>query len=287
MSTITATPREWSARQLTAVPARALPLALARLEAVRLLRHPITLLGFALWLMNAVLSVVNDQGPRPAFESVSMMLAFFPGMFLILSANLVASRDHRADSRELLAPLPGRPQERVLALVLASFVPALIGLGLATALHLVHLFAGDYDRVFGIDVTWSSSVPSVWHLVGGAVPLLGACLFGTMLAMWAPWRGAAVVGLVAMVAASVAVESVENGTMFGAATSWARWGMLSDRWAGLIPGSPAWHVLYLIGLCGLAAAAALLRVTERRTSFVLLGISSVAATVVGAIGQLP
>jgi hypothetical protein len=105
--------------------------------------------------------------------------------------------------------------------------------------------------------------------------------------MWAPWRGAAVVGLVAMVAATVAVESVESGTMFGAATSWARWGMLSDRWAGLIPGSPAWHVLYLIGLCGLAAAAALLRVTERRTSVVLLGISSVVATVVGAIGQLP
>lgn len=287
MSAAIATPGEWSARPATAAPVRALPLALARQEATRLMRHPITLLGFGIFLLNAVLSVVQDQGPRPAFESVSMMLAFFPGMFLILSANLVASRDQRANAGELLAPMPGRPQDRVLAQVLAAFVPAVVGLGLSTALHLVHLAIGDYDRVFGIDVTWGSSTPGIWHLVGGALPLLGACLFGTMLAVWAPWRGAAVVGLVALVAATLAVESVEHGTLFGPATSWARWGMFSNRWAGFIEGSPGWHAAYLAGLCALAAAAALLRVSERRGRILALGIAAAVLTVLAGIGQLP
>jgi hypothetical protein len=264
-------------RLVTAPPVRSLVPVLARQEARRLMVHPITLLGFATYFLSGIASgVLADDGPRAAFETSTIMLTFFPGVLLILSANLVATRDRRADSDELLAPLPGRAEERFKALALASLAPAAVGFVPALALHGYYLADDRYVVA-----------PTVWHLLAGPVTVVGACLFGLMLGVWVPARGAAVVGLVAMVVANAWLDNEPSGRLFGLSTTWAAWGPTAEQWAGLLPGSAAWHLGYLVSLCALAVAAGWVRVADRRTPPVVLGLVALAAAVLTGTLQWP
>ena len=264
------------ARPLTAPPVRSLVPALAVQEARRLLLHPVTLLGFAIFAFNAVMTLLGDYGPRSAFETTCMVLTFYPGVLLILSANLVTTRDRRAESDELLAPLPGRPEERLLAKALASLAPASVGLVLLLALHAGYLATDRYV------VT-----PTGWHLLAGPATLVGACLFGTMLGVWLPARGTAVVGLVAMVVAAVWLDGSGDARLLGPAVGWARWGAFAEQWAGVYPGSAALHLGYLVSLCAMAFAAAWVRVADRRTPAVVVGLVALGSAAVLGTAQLP
>jgi hypothetical protein len=263
-------------RLVTATPVRALVPTLARQEARRLLLQPLVLLGFALWLLNAGLAIVDDGGPRVAFETIDSMISFFPGVFLILAANLLATRDRRADAEHLLAPLPARAQDRTLALMLAALAPALVALGLVLALHGYFLLDGRYHVA-----------PGVWHVLQGPVTVLGASLLGIMLAAWAPARGSAVIAMVALVAGNVWLAGLQHGMLFGPLITWPIWGPFPEAWAGTFEGSPMWHVGYLIGLCGMAAAAALVRVADRRRPVVAFGLLALTTAVLSGIAQLP
>lgn len=252
--------------------------ALACHEAVRLLRHPFMLTGFGLYVMVTGYSVVDDAPATTAFSLIDSFPSFYPGIFTILAGSLVASRDHRAGTAELLSPLPGRALERVLALCLACLAPAALILALTLGLHAVYLHQGVYVEE-----------PGLAHLSQGAVTVLGGSLFGVMVGTWAPTRSAALVALVVMVFANVWVQADEGPeNLLGLSISWGEWGSTDGRiWGGLAPGSPGWHVAYLLGLCGLAACAALLRVASRRTPVILAAVASLTVTVAGGIGQLP
>lgn len=264
-------------RLVTAAPSRSVVPALALQEAYRLMKQPLVLAGFGLWIFNAVrAALAEEEGPRAAFETVDIMLSFFPGVFLIVAANLVATRDRRAGSADVLGPLPVRVEERTLALMLASLAPALIGLVLNLSLHVWFL----YDERYHV-------VPGIGNLLQGPVNLLGAVMLGLMLAAWAPFRGAAVIAMVSMVVANAWLGGQENGMLFAPLMTWAIWGIYPDVWGGIFDGSPAWHLVYLVGLTGMAAAAAWVRVADRRTAPVVAGTLAVAVMLAGAIGQLP
>ena len=189
----------------------------------------------------------------------------------------LATRDNRAGSAELLRPLPGRRQDRTLALVVASFAPALLGLAVIVPLHLLLVIRGRYEVI-----------PSVWHLLQGPLTLLGACLLGIMVAHWTAARGAAAISLVVMIAVNVWLAGLHNGKYFGPYMSWTIWtGSDPGQWAGTFPGSPMWHVVYLAGLCALAAAGAVLRVADRRWIVVMAGWAALGVTAIGGVGQLP
>ena len=275
MSTASAPPAA-SRRLVTARPVRSLVPALARQEARRLMLHPLTLVGFAIFAVNAGATLLTDQGPRSAFETTNMVLTFYPGVLLVLAANLVATRDHRAESDELLAPLPGRAEERFLAQALASLAPATAGLVGVLALHAGYLAVDRYVVA-----------PAPWYLLAGPVTLLGACLFGAMLGVWLPGRAAGVVGLVVLVVATAWLDSTTGYRPLGVAVSWVRWGDYPEQWAGVLPGSPAFHVGYLLSLCAMAFAAAWIRVADRRGPAVVLGVVALGAAVVCGIAQLP
>lgn len=275
MSAVTAAPR-----LVSAPPVRAVVPALALQETRRLMRHPITLLGFAGYLFAVGSTLVFDQGPRSAFETVNMVLTFYPGVLLILLGSMLATRDLRAGTVELLGPLPGRAEERLTALMLACFAPAVLGLALTVALHLAQVGLGRYAHI-------AEATPGVWHLLAGPVTLLGACLFGLMISVWAPGRVTGVLGLVALVVLNVWLDGQGEWRLLSASLGWAKWGVYADDWAGIYPGSPSLHVAYLLGLCGMAAAAAWVRVADRRTAPVVLGLLCLAVAVAAGIGQLP
>ena len=261
-----------------AAPAGSVVPVLALREGWRLLSHPFMVTGFALYLMTVGYSTFVDTSATTAFSLIDSFPSFYPGVFTILAGSLVASRDRRAGTSELLSPLPGRSFERVLAQCLAGLVPAVLMLLLTLLLHAVYLQQGVY-----VDE------PGPAHLTQGAATVLGGSLFGVMVGTWAPTRSAAVVALVVMVLANVwlnADEGPEN--LLGLSVGWGEWGSDDGRvWGGLAPGSPEWHVAYLLGLCGLAACAALLRVAHRRTPVLLAATAFLGLAVAGGIGQLP
>lgn len=275
-----AAPRGRPVRLVAAPPVRSVVPVLALAEARRLLLHPFTLLGFAVYVVATVATVIGDEGPRSAFETVAMVQAFYPGMMLILSGTMLATRDLRAGSIEVLGPLPGRAEERVKALLLAALGPALVGLLVTVALHGVHLGLDRYAAV-------PDGVPSVWHVLQGPVTLLGATMFGVMIGVWVPSRVTGVLGLVALVVYNVALNERGDYQLLTMAVGWARWGLYADSWAGVIEGSPALHVVYLLALCGMAAAAAWVRVADRRTAPVVTGLVALSVAVAAGIGQLP
>lgn len=249
---------------------------LARQEAMRLLRHPLSVAGLVLYAVFATGNLLGPADPSRAFGFIDTTPTVVPGLFALLAGSLLASRDHRAGSGELLTPLPRQPFERVAAMCLACLAPAALSLALVLALHGVQLHQGLYVEP-----------PGVAHLAQGAVTVLGGGLFGVMVGTWAPTRSAAMLALVLMVILNLAVAA--DGWphhLFTLLVEWARH-VPEGGWAGLRPGSPGWHVIYLMGLCGLAACAALLRVAPRRTPVLVAAVTSLAVTVVGGIGQLP
>jgi hypothetical protein len=263
-------------RPVTGAPSRSLVPALARQEARRLLLHPLMIFGFGLFVLLGADAVVRGNGPREAFEATGSLLSFYPGVFTILVGGLVATRDRRADSREMLAPVPGRLEERTLALVLASLVPALVGLGIVLVLHAALALDGRYVVA-----------PGPGHLLQGPVTMVGGTLLGVMVATWAPARSTAVITMVGMVATTMWLSGDDTLNLFSPVMMWALWGASGSTWVGTWDGSPGWHVVYLVGLCGMAAAAALLRVAERRTPIVVAGLVALVVTVAGGVGQLP
>lgn len=252
---------------------------LARLETRRILLHPVSLLGWACLLAGLVVSAVNDMGPRHAHEVVDTLMSFYPGVMLILVGNLVATRDHRAGSGEMLAALPVRARGRTLALLAAAVPPALLGLLLLLGAHAVNVHLERYD---------GKPHPSIGQFLQGPLTLVGAVVLGVMVARWTTARMAVVLVLVALVAANVWMNAREdNFAYFGPMMGWARWGAYAEAWGGMYAGSPEWRIGYLLGLCTLAALGALLPLVRRPRRVVVAGFAVLGLTALCGALMLP
>jgi hypothetical protein len=252
-------------------------LALAAQETRRLLLHPVTLLGWAIFAANAGTNLVTGgNGPRDAYETVETLLPFFPGILLILSANLVATRDHRAGSTELLAGVPVPTSRRTAAQLLAGVPVALLGLVVVLGVHLALLGQGRYVVA-----------PGPGQILQGPLCLAGAVCLGTLVARWSTARVAILLVVVTMVMVNVLLNSTTTGAYFGPMFNWAAYGLTDGAWAGLYAGSPLWRTGYLTGLVGLAAAGAMLPVSPRPRRVVGVGLAVLAFTAVSGVAMLP
>jgi hypothetical protein len=244
-------------------------------EAWRLIRHPVAVAGLALHL--TVVATMADNGPRDAFDVSATGSTFFYGVFVYFAANLVATRNRRARSRELLGPLSAGEHERTLALCLAALGPALLNAVVVLATHLMLELRGLYEVH-----------PTFGHLAQGPLTVLGGALLGLMVARWAPYPGTALVVMVGMFAYNIWLsnDGTGEGGLLGTYVSWARYGP-GTVWYGVHPGSPAWHDAYLLALCGMAASGALLRTTPRRWRVLWAGAACTAAAALTGWAQLP
>ena len=255
---------------------------LARTEARRLLLHPVMLVGFALWVAMTADTLLTPPTVLEAFEAVGSSLSWVPGIPAILAAYLVATRDRRAGTLDVLGAAPARSEERVRSLCVAALGPGLVALALNTAV-LVALHA--QDKLFSIP---GPDQPGLGHLLQAPLTVVGACLLGTMFAVWVPSPVTPALAIVVMVAGHAVIEGATERALFGPAVFWADWGGFDGTiWVGLVDGSVWWHLVYVLGLCGMAASAAVVRVAERRRTIVLVGLVSVALAVLGGVLQLP
>jgi len=247
---------------------------LAGPEAWRIVRHPIALAGLGLHFL--IFAAIADNGPRDAFEVLSTGSTFFYGVFTYFAANHVATRTRRSGSAELLAPLPAGEHERTLGLCLAALGPMLLNCLGNGAGYLVLEARGLFEVH-----------PTFWHVAQGPATVLGAGLLGVMVARWAPYPGAALVVMVGMFAWNIWTSNDgADGGLLGTYVSWAVYGP-GNAWYGVHPGSPAWHVAYLVALCAMAAAGAVLRTTPHRWRVLALGAAATACAVAAGWAQLP
>jgi hypothetical protein len=266
-----------SAGRLVA-PVRSVAPSVGVMESRRLLLHPVMLIGFGWWTFIFVVGEIQGTFVVQRWETVTTSLSFFPGVLCILAGHMVSTRDRRAGSLEVLGAVPGRAEERVLGLCLGALAPAAVALCLNVAVLVVFALTDGF-----------ALTPTVWHVVQAPITVLGGCLLGVLLGVWAPSRATPVIAMVAIVGINIWLNGLGgSGRLFGPMVSWADWGPYDGtRWYALVEGSPFGHVLYLCGLCALAASAAVLRVAERRTLVVLIGLASVGLTVAGGLIQLP
>lgn len=250
------------------------PVVLGLQEGVRIVRHPIAVAGAA--LMTVLVLVVGDNGSRDAFEVVSTGPTFFYGVFTYFAANLVASRDRRSHSGELLAATPSSRSARVAGLCLAALVPTALAAAFVAAVHTANVLRGLYVVA-----------PDVWHLAQAPLTVLGGALLGIMVARWTSVPGVALLVMIAMVLVNAWLSEHDALVQpLGTYVSWATWAPHPD-WAGMQPGSPGWHVVYLLALCAMAACGSFLRDTERPWRVLGLGAVLTALAVVPAVAQLP
>lgn len=257
-------------------PSRPLPvpLALGLQEGWRMVRHPIALVG--LTLMTVLVLVVGDNGSRDAFEVVSTGPTFFYGVFTYFAANLVASRDRRARSGELLVATPAAPTARVAGLCVGALVPTAVCVAFVAVVHALNIARGLYVVV-----------PDVWHLAQGPLTVLGGALLGIMVARWTSVPGVALLVMIAMVLYNAWLSEHDALVQpLGTYVSWALWAA-HPHWAGMQPGSPAWHVAYLATLCAMAACGSFLREARRPARVLALGAVLTALMLVPAVAQLP
>lgn len=257
---------------------RPVAIVLAGHEARRLVTHPVTLVGWGLLVFMFVISAFTLSTPVAAFDMVTLGPTFFPGLFCVLAAHMLTTRDHRAGADDLLGAVPATGQQRANALLLAAWAPALIALVLNVATLRYLVWRDEFVEV-----------PGLAHVVQAPVTVLGGCLLGIMFGLWLPQRITPVLTVLALVAGSIVLTSASHEWgLFGPWVSWADWGPTDGTvWYALKSGHPGWHVAYLLGLCGLAGVAAWLRVTARYRLAIAFGIAFLALTLWGGVSQLP
>lgn len=262
---------------VVAVPTRRLPVpvALARSQAPRLARHPILLVALA--YLALVLALDVDSGPRSAFTLLTDVPTLLLGPCVFFAANLLASRERRRGNEEWLDSMPAPAAARTRAAQLAVLGP----LAVATGLVAVGFVVGTATRQF-------VTAPTVLEMLSGLLPLLGAGLLGVMVARWLPWPGMAALVMVALVAVHLRLDEGE-GELLGAYVEWAAWPASGNpsAWAGLVPGSRAWHVTYLLALCAMAATGAQLGHARRRLPVLVVGGLFTLLAAVAGWAQLP
>lgn len=252
---------------------RLVAVALGSAEAWRMVRHPVALVGLGLWALVTV--VVGGDGPSTAFDVPTTAATFNYGVFVYFAANLVTTRDRRADGEEVLAPAPADRVTRTAATCLAALGPALV------AAVVVALSVGGYELLDRFEVR-----PTFWHLAQGPLTVLGGALLGIVVGRWAPYPGAAFLVMVAMVAGNVVTANSETWQPIGTFMAWARY-TEDGSWGGVMPGSPVWHAVYLAALCAMAAVGAMLRDVPRRPPWLIVGGVLTVSAVLSGLAAVP
>jgi hypothetical protein len=262
-----------------AAPRRA-ALALARVETVRMLRHPVTVVATLFLVVTWVSSwLLLGTSRYPVLQDLDRDSAI--GMMILLGGaalvvgNLAVLRTHRDGtaglSQVLILPDPARTVAHLLATVpLAGFGAVLIVARMV---------------VLGV---WTPAAghPDPYELAVGPVSVLLLGALGVLLGRLTRSAVVAPLALLVMLADIVALEPLTNGgqTMWlapqgGPAPAMPVPVSLLGRPAGA-------HLAYLVGVAGLLAVVAVLRAGGRGVRLAVAGLVALACTVAGGAAQL-
>jgi hypothetical protein len=231
---------------------------MAGIEARRLARNPLLLLGFVVSLgLLLPIAVLNDDPQHSDLLAWLILPAFFIGFTALLAtARQTRSTDAAA---EAMASVPGTEARRTLALALACLVPFAMGVVWLAAM-LVVVATGDVHP----HELWFATLPDlqVWSvlLALGPVACLGGGLLGVLSGRWLRFPAASVVVLVVTLFGCMLQDVFADGDRaeLRLVVPWAIFhsGTWEDGTQKLYEGNAAFYLLYLLCLCAAAVLAA-------------------------------
>lgn len=244
-------------------------LALARTEAVRLLRHPLFLVALALfvWQLAQTAVISPERTLRGLSEAWAVLTGFYLGLGGFLAMHSLTRSTRSA--RDVVGAAPLDETRRTLALCLACLVP--FGLALLGGAVTMLTWDGGPDGFYSVLTAGEIRAFHATVLLAA----LGGPLLGVAVARWWRWPMAGVVVAIGLVAWSVSTGIFTHG--FGT-TLYHQSGPFSLALTGAESeqtfrqaGSWAWRVPYVACLCALALQAALLHGATGRLRTRLLG----------------
>ncbi|MGO4597513.1 hypothetical protein [Terrabacter sp. 2RAF25] len=276
-----------TASRLSVSPRTARPAAreLARLEMMRLARHPVLLAGVVFGAVTTV-TTVGDAKDSGHLDTLGMpVTALTVGLPAMVAAHLLARSFERTD--ELVETVPTSSTARTSALCATALVPAVM--------------ASAWLVGFGAAQRWLWSTPEwmygtlshgdVWAVVIGhtVVAAAGGTLLGVAAGRWWHFRGSSVALLLAVAVWTLGIMAVFSPE--GTPPTWFRWVRMFtpvNQFTGAAPdtyasdtgtGSPWWYLVWLLTLCALAALVALLKGSVGRARRRLLQLGAVTLAV--------
>ncbi|MDQ3661986.1 MAG: hypothetical protein M3454_13195 [Actinomycetota bacterium] len=255
---------------------------LARREGVRLIRHPIFLIGGLLSL--ALFGLLTWQAaPVLHRDDTNITGALLPlAAATMMVTNLAASRAARNGTDELYDGTVTSSALRAAGHLLSLTFAVVAAAGLVCVMF-VHMLL---DAPVG--------TPRIAEILTGpvTVTLLGAV--GIFLGRWKPHPALGPIAVVSLIALEVLlIQPVIGleGTSGGEASRvpwfapWVPLSLTSEVPPELVIRPAAWHLLYLVGLGVLFAVLALARQGFSRPMIALL-VAGAACTLAGAVGQV-
>jgi len=242
--------------------------ALGLVQARHLARHPWVLVGVGLAVLVMQYGLRGPEGNGLA--ALTQAVPFYLGPAAFFAANLAASRDRRAGTSELVTASPTTSRRRASGALLAVGGPVLLALGLVGAAGAAHWISG----------AGGPPRATVADVASGPLVVCGGGLLGVATAYWAPFRTAPILVMAGLVlwcqAGRMEWQLLTPYVEVPAADAGAR-----------VPGSMAWHDLYLGCLALLAATAALLATPGPRRWLLIAGVVLAAGAALAGWRQLP
>jgi hypothetical protein len=263
------------AMRTSPIGARSLSVALvmSRVEAKRMLRHPLIVLG-ALSGSGALIFMTWNEAPVLNRHDSAVAEALIPvAATLLIVAHFASMRAVRSRATDLYDASPTSNTIATTGLLLA------VGWVAAASLLLQLALLGYMETAGAV------GAPRPPALLVGPAGVLFAGALGVALGRWTPWLGASPLALIALVAISALVLSDAYAHPM---RGWLAPFVMSDAWGGgvsefaLRPHGP--HLLYVVGLATMAAFAALAR--YRRAIFGALACVAVIGTTAAGYVQV-
>ena len=246
----------------------AVALCLARIEGRRVLRHPAFLVGvlasiYSLWRYR--------DGDMQQYWMLLGEAATALGAMTFLVGFLNASRVHRDDAEELYDALPVGAATRTAGTLLSLGAAAAAA---AAMTAVAWLLAVGFDGRIVVDL--EPLEPGILEPAQVPMIVLAFGALGVCFGRWTPYPALAPL-LTLLVGVGPVAWSIP----------WVLMGTVPYLEPGhtWVVGSPGWHLAFLVGAAGTAAALALLRDSRRPATWALLA-ASLTALVLGLALQL-
>ena len=242
--------------------------AMAGIEARRMARHPVFLLGVGLGLvvLALYLVLVDDETGVPVVLTLPLLGAFYIGLTSVIAAALLTRSTEVAV--EAVATAPGTEARRTLALAAAGIPPLVAGLVFSVVLVVAARAIGVAPQEW-----WFGTMPDwqVWSIVLMCpVACLDGALLGVLAGRWLRFRGASAVVVVALIVVTLLGQTPLLETGSSEWRLWVPWAIFhtgdnADGTQTLIAGNPAAYLGYLLALGALAVLGAMWHDRTART----------------------
>jgi hypothetical protein len=234
--------------------------AMAVIEARRMARHPVFVVGVALGfaVLGLYVALVDDATGIPVVLTLPLLGAFYIGLASVIAAALLTRSTEVAV--EAVATTPGTEARCTLGLAAAGIPPLVAGLVFSVALVVLAKVIGVAPQEW-----WFGTMPDwqVWSIVVQCpVACLDGALLGVLAGRWLRFRGASAVVVVVLIVVTLLGQAPLLDTARSEWRLWVPWALWStgdnpDGTQTLIAGNPAANLCYLLALGALAVLGAI------------------------------